>query len=71
MASKVSAKARIRCEVEIEVGTWDGNGTFDELHDQVAREGVRALENMESRGGGKLKVIGTPTVVMVTTERAK
>jgi hypothetical protein len=71
MASKVKATARIRCEVEIEVGTWDGSGTFDQLHDQVLGEGVAALSNMESRSGARLKIVGTPVVVMVTTERAK
>ncbi len=71
MSTKVIATARIQCVVEVEVGRWYGNSAFDELHDQVAAEGLRTLSSMRSTHGAGLKVIGEPTVVMVTMERPK
>lgn len=43
MSRSNTVTARIACEVEIEVGTWQDGTTFDALRDQVKREGVQIL----------------------------
>lgn len=59
-------KAKIRCEIEVEVGVWDGKASFDSLKEQVRGEGARKVSNLISEHGGK--VIGTPKVIMVQFE---
>ena len=41
-----SVSARIRCEIEVEVGKWNPSATFGELREQVMREGSAIVEKM-------------------------
>ncbi len=65
-----SVSARIRVEIEIEVGKWDGKATFDELQSQVSREGCeiarRIFENRPIKETPSGRVIpGTAKVLFV------
>lgn len=44
-----TVSARIRCEIEVEVGNWDGKATFDTLRDQVVREGQNIVNSIFDR----------------------
>lgn len=41
-----TVSARIKCEIEVEVGRWDGKSTFNDLREQVRREGTQIVQNM-------------------------
>ena len=58
-------KAKIRLEIEVEVGTWDDKATFGTLQPQVAREGLMAVRKMIADTGGKGRIVGEPQVVCV------
>jgi len=59
--------ARIRVEVEVEVGTWNGQSTFDELQEQVRKEGRTLADYLFAEGPRRTKgrVVGTPKVLFV------
>jgi hypothetical protein len=65
VAVKKSITARVSCVVEIEVGTWGGEGPTDltKLAEQVRHEGYRKVESLITSQGGK--VIGTPKVQFI------
>lgn len=58
-----SVVARVRCVVEVPVGTWNGKATFDELAEQVRREGAKLVEDLVKDKGGQ--VVCPPRVVFV------
>jgi len=41
-----TVSARIRCEIEVEVGKWNPSATFSELREQVLREGHLIVEKL-------------------------
>lgn len=62
--------ARIRCEIEVFTGTYQGNATFNDLHQQIVREGeniVHALLNGQGVERPKGKLIPGTTVVKFVT----
>lgn len=65
-----TVSARIRVEVEIVVGAWNGKSTFDELHAQVQREGLNIarsiFEDHEIRETPRGHVVGPAKVLFVT-----
>lgn len=44
-----SVSARIRVEIEVEVGKWDGKATFDDLKSKVESEGYQIAKRMFER----------------------
>lgn len=61
--------AKIRVEVEIEVGRWEAGCTFEALRDQVASEGARIargiFEARELAERPRGRVVGDPKVICV------
>lgn len=53
-----SISARIRCEIEVEVGFWNGKQTFDDLHQQVVREGENIVHAILGEQGRALRPKG-------------
>ena len=64
--TSAQVKVRIRCMVEIPVGTWGGTNVLGELAEQAKGEGLRKLEAIMRNNSGK--VLGTPSVVFVMAE---
>ena len=64
-----STLERLRCVVEIPVGTWGGTNVLGELTEQAKGEGLRKLEAIMRNNSGK--VLGKPSVVFVMAEEEK
>lgn len=64
--AKGSLIARIRCEIEIHVGTWGDDAILGQLAEQVRREGANKVRHLIA--GNQGKVIGEPKVVFVRAE---
>ena len=57
-------KARVRCTIEVPVGTWGGGQTdMDALTDQVRREGAEIVRKLAEQVRGV--VIGHPKVFFI------
>ena len=64
--------ARVICEIEVEVGEWNASATFDQLKEQVRREGRNLVESLFSdqarleplRG----RVVSVPKVKLVAVD---
>lgn len=54
--------ARVRIEVEIPVGNWNSRASFNELKEQVRREGLSIVQDVAAKNGWKIS--GDPQVVM-------
>jgi len=64
-----NVKAKIRIEVEIDVGVWDGTSTFDEIANRVRSEGTDLAQrlfnpNALERPAGR--VVGPPRLLFVS-----
>jgi len=70
-----SVSARVVCEVEVHVGTWNGTSTFDELREQVRREGLHILESLfvdkEYKSVPNGRVVGMPRVKFISVVEDK
>jgi hypothetical protein len=66
--AKVSAHASIQVCVQIPVGTWDAQATFESLNEQVKREGLQILRDLLKQKQGV--IVGEPTmrIVMINEE---
>ena len=68
-------KSKIRVEVEIDVGVWDGKATFDGLHSQIVKEGTQIVRSIfEAEQGCKPargRVVGNAHVICVMVEDEK
>ncbi len=70
-----SVKARIRCEIEVDVGTWNSSASFEQLKEQVRSEGRHLVEGV-LQGGSKItcprgKIVGEPKVLFVVAMETK
>ena len=60
-----SVSARIRCEIEVEVGEWNPSATFSELREQVMREGSAIVEKLLTSQGDYPRYLLVPGSVVV------
>ena len=60
-----SVSARIRCEIEVEVGKWNPSATFSELREQVMRDGSAIVEKMLTSHSGNLRGLLVPGSAVV------
>lgn len=68
--AKGQIKARVRCTIEVPVGTWGGGTTdLDALTEQVRREGAELVRRMVHEKQGA--VIGQPKVSFVVLSEAE
>lgn len=60
-----TVSARIRCEIEVEVGKWNPSATFSELREQVMREGSAIVEKLLTSQPDKPRGLLVPGSVVV------
>lgn len=61
--NRPSVKVRIRCIVDLPVGSWGADVTFDELSEQVKKEGVEKLQRIMRDSHGS--VYGNPSLIFI------
>jgi len=66
-----SVKVRLKVEVEVEVGVWGAKTNFDELKEQVTREGITKLRNAlaTAKNGSTFKIVGPIALNFVMFEK--
>lgn len=69
MAVKNTVKVRVRCIVDIPIGTWSDGETLQHLSEVGRREGLEKLEKIMRDNNGA--VCGVPTVVVVIVEEER
>jgi hypothetical protein len=62
----MSVKVTVKCEIEIPIGLWNINSTFEELAKIAKKEGLEKLHKLVRDIGGR--VIGEPKPVMTVME---
>ena len=61
-----TVKVRVRCVVDIPVGSWDGDCDLASLSDTAKKEGLQSLQKIMRKNDGA--VYGEPKVVFVMCE---
>jgi len=72
MSDSVRVKAKIRCVIEVDVGVWKSDTSFDAIREQVRKEGTNIVNGIFS-GGNRLeppngRLVSVPTVLVVSLE---
>lgn len=62
MSTQVSATISVEMTVEVIVGTWGGEASFDSMRTQLIRE---AKNIVRATGKDNIKVIGEPKAIRV------
>jgi len=60
---------RLRVEVEVEVGTWSEKTNFDELEEQVTREGIQIIRSRLASAEHKCRIVGPMSLSFVVFEK--
>jgi len=66
MAVKNKVKVRIRCVVDLPVGTWGDNDNIAYLAERARIEGTELLQRMVTQFNGSL--YGTPKALIIVCE---